>query len=91
MRSVRACRLSYPGEEMRVSEPGTSGRVTLRPVSGDDLPILAAKDNIASLRVLEKCGFGRVEERGYANARGEEIDEMILVLPAHQTGHRRNR
>jgi RimJ/RimL family protein N-acetyltransferase len=42
----------------------------------------AAADNTASLRVLEKCGFERVGEgRGFANARGEEIDELILRLP----------
>lgn len=41
----------------------------------------AAKDNAGSIRVLEKCGFEQVEEaRGYANARGEEIDEVILEL-----------
>ncbi|MFE1439736.1 GNAT family N-acetyltransferase [Streptomyces sp. NPDC058739] len=43
----------------------------------------AAADNAGSLRVLEKCGFrvaGR--ERGFANARGEEIDEVVLVLEA---------
>lgn len=43
----------------------------------------AAKDNLASLRVLEKCGFtmaGRA--KGFANARGEEIEEVILVLGA---------
>ena len=41
----------------------------------------AAKDNIASLRVLEKCGFKVVGEgRGFANARGEEIAELLLVL-----------
>ncbi|KAA3664352.1 MAG: N-acetyltransferase [Chloroflexi bacterium] len=40
-----------------------------------------AKDNLGSKRVLEKCGFlffGR--DRGYANARGTEIDEIILKL-----------
>lgn len=39
------------------------------------------KDNRASLRVLEKCGF-RVcgEDRGFANARGAEVEEFILVL-----------
>lgn len=44
-------------------------------------PILArvAADNDASKRVLEKCGFVvRGSERGYANARGEEIEELIL-------------
>jgi RimJ/RimL family protein N-acetyltransferase len=41
----------------------------------------AAKDNIASIRVLEKCGFVVVgQERGYANARGREIDELVLKL-----------
>jgi RimJ/RimL family protein N-acetyltransferase len=41
----------------------------------------AAKDNVASVRVLEKCGFvfDRAE-RGFANARGEEIDEVVLRL-----------
>lgn len=40
----------------------------------------AAKDNVASLRVLDKCGF-RVygEERGFANGRGEEIEELVLI------------
>lgn len=40
-----------------------------------------AFDNDGSQRVLEKCGFvvtGR--ESGYANARGEEIEEIILTL-----------
>lgn len=41
----------------------------------------AAKDNHASLRVLEKCGFARIGEgKGFANARGEEIEEFILRL-----------
>jgi RimJ/RimL family protein N-acetyltransferase len=44
-------------------------------------PIFArvAKDNLASRRVLEKCGFTVCGEgRGYANARGMEIEELIL-------------
>lgn len=41
----------------------------------------AAKDNLASLRVLEKCGFQVVgATRGFANARGEEIEELELEL-----------
>jgi RimJ/RimL family protein N-acetyltransferase len=41
----------------------------------------AAKDNVASARVLAKCGFRVVgESRGYANARGEEIDELEFEL-----------
>jgi RimJ/RimL family protein N-acetyltransferase len=40
-----------------------------------------AIDNVASRRVLEKCGFeacGR--DRGYAEARGEEVEEIVLKL-----------
>lgn len=39
----------------------------------------AAKDNIGSIRVLQKCGFKIVgEDKGFANARGAEIEEYIL-------------
>jgi RimJ/RimL family protein N-acetyltransferase len=49
---------------------------TRRPIDGR-----AAADNAASLRVLEKCGFQRLGiERGFANARGQEIEEIKLVL-----------
>ncbi len=41
----------------------------------------AAKDNAGSIRVLEKCGFRVIgADRGFANARDEEIDEVILEL-----------
>lgn len=41
----------------------------------------AAKDNIGSLRVLEKCGFIIVgEDKGFANARGHEVEELHLRL-----------
>jgi RimJ/RimL family protein N-acetyltransferase len=41
----------------------------------------AAKDNTGSLRVLQKCGFTITgEDRGFANARGEEVDEYLLAL-----------
>ena len=41
----------------------------------------AAADNKGSVRVLEKCGFVVTgHERGFANARGEEIDEVVLTL-----------
>ncbi|EFH83810.1 GNAT family N-acetyltransferase [Ktedonobacter racemifer] len=46
-------------------------------------PIFArvAKDNLASRRVLEKCGFTICGEgKGYANARGAETEEFILRL-----------
>ena len=41
----------------------------------------AAKDNMASLRVLQNNGFTITgEDKGYANARGEETEEYILKL-----------
>ena len=41
----------------------------------------AARDNIASIRVLEKCGFSLIGyDKGFANARGREIEEAILEL-----------
>ena len=55
----------------------------LRVVKLRPLYARAAKDNIASLRVLEKCGFTIAGyERGFANARGEEIEEVVLELRA---------
>jgi RimJ/RimL family protein N-acetyltransferase len=43
----------------------------------------AVKDNVASLRVLEKCGFAIAgDDKGFANARGEEVEELILKLQA---------
>ncbi|WP_405611699.1 GNAT family N-acetyltransferase [Streptomyces sp. NBC_00076] len=40
-----------------------------------------AADNEGSLRVLEKCGFrATARARGFANARREEIDEVVLTL-----------
>jgi len=41
----------------------------------------AAKDNTATVRVLEKCGFKIIGyDRGFANARREEIEEVIMEL-----------
>ncbi len=43
------------------------------------------KDNVASLWVLEKCGFTLCgENKGYSNARGEEVEEFILRLRANE-------
>jgi RimJ/RimL family protein N-acetyltransferase len=54
----------------------------LRIVSLRPLYARVAKDNHASIRVLEKCGFGICgEEKGFAPARGKEIDELVLSLP----------
>lgn len=50
--------------------------VTIRPLFAR-----AAKDNIGSRRVLEKCGFVITgEDSGFANARGKEIEEFIFTL-----------
>ena len=40
-----------------------------------------AYDNVASQRVLEKCGFRVIAtERGFAHARSAEIEEFVLRL-----------
>lgn len=50
--------------------------VTARP-----LYARVVKDNLASLRVLHKCGFTIVgEDEGFANARGKVVGEYILEL-----------
>lgn len=55
---------------------GYLGLVAERPIQAH-----VAKDNAGSIRVLEKCGFHVThEERGYAHARGAEIDELVLLL-----------
>jgi RimJ/RimL family protein N-acetyltransferase len=52
--------------------------VTTRP-----LYAYVAKHNIASIRVLEKCGFTITgEDKGLSNTGGEEIEELILTLRA---------
>ena len=41
----------------------------------------AAKDNLASIRVLEKCRFKIIsEDKGFSNARGKAVEEFILKL-----------
>lgn len=47
----------------------------------------AAKDNTGSLRVLAKCGFRIIgEDRGFANGRGQEIEEYVLELAGDVIG-----
>ncbi|MFJ8159840.1 GNAT family N-acetyltransferase [Streptomyces sp. NPDC096136] len=58
-------------------------RALLAAVPDRPLHARAAADNGGSLRVLHACGFAVSRtERGFANARGEEIDELLLTLPA---------
>ncbi|MFK4426228.1 MULTISPECIES: GNAT family N-acetyltransferase [Bacillus] len=41
----------------------------------------SAKDNLASIRGLEKCGFKIIsEDKGFSNARGKDVEEFILKL-----------
>ena len=47
-----------------------------RPIHGR-----VAYDNFGSQRILEKVGFERIgKEKGFANARGKEIEEFIYKL-----------
>ena len=40
----------------------------------------AAKHNLGSIRVLEKCGFKAVGEDSYANPAGEVVEEVVLKI-----------
>jgi RimJ/RimL family protein N-acetyltransferase len=56
-------------------------RAFLLQVMARPLYARVAQDNRGSLRVLEKCGFTIVGEgRGFANARGQGIEEWLLQL-----------
>ncbi|OQA22690.1 MAG: hypothetical protein BWY63_00698 [Chloroflexi bacterium ADurb.Bin360] len=57
-------------------------------------PIYArvAKDNLASRRVLEKCGFTLIgESKGFANARGQEIDELLYDCATGDHDHEKTK
>jgi RimJ/RimL family protein N-acetyltransferase len=54
--------------------------VTARPLYAH-----VAKHNIASIRVLEKCGFTICgEDKSFSNARGVEVEGFILILGAKE-------
>ncbi|MBT2411347.1 GNAT family N-acetyltransferase [Streptomyces sp. ISL-12] len=56
-------------------------RALLAEVPERPLYARAAADNAGSLRLLEKCGFRPgVRARAFAQARGEEIEEIVLTL-----------
>lgn len=55
---------------------GLLRELTVRP-----LYARVAKDNAASLRVLEKCGFVIYgEDKGFSNARNQEVEEQLMKL-----------
>lgn len=50
-------------------------------VEGRPLFGRVVSDNVGSLRVLQKCGFTIIgREMGFAEARGEEVEEVVLKL-----------
>lgn len=56
-------------------------RLFLQHIAIRPLYARVAKDNVGSQRVLEKCGFVcHDEDRGYAQARGQEVEEFIYIL-----------
>lgn len=55
--------------------------VFLRQIQTRPLHAHVAKDNIASLRVLQRCGFVITgEDREFSHARGTQVEEYILTL-----------
>jgi RimJ/RimL family protein N-acetyltransferase len=53
----------------------------LRDIPTRPLYARVSKDNLASLRVLEKCGFTiSGAEKAFSEVRGEEVEEFILEL-----------
>jgi RimJ/RimL family protein N-acetyltransferase len=53
----------------------------LRELKANPIYARASRDNVASIRVLEKCGFKITGHgKGFANARGKEIEEVVLEL-----------
>ncbi len=57
------------------------GHVTARPLYAH-----VAKHNIASIRVLEKCGFTiSGGDKAVSNAGGDEVEEVILKLSANES------
>jgi RimJ/RimL family protein N-acetyltransferase len=56
-------------------------RELLKEVTQRPIHARVVKDNAASVRVLQKCGFAvSGADRGFANARGAEVEELIFTL-----------
>ncbi len=59
----------------------------LKEVSERPIYARVAKDNLSSMRVLEKGGFViTMADKGFANARGREIEEWVMRLDAGGKG-----
>lgn len=59
----------------------------LRDLEPRPLYARAARDHLASIRVLEKCGFTVCGQgKAFAHGRGEEVAEVILRLDADVLG-----
>ncbi len=55
--------------------------VLIKDINLSPLYARAAKDNLASIHVLKKCGFKILKyEKAYANARKAEIEEVVMEL-----------
>lgn len=57
------------------------GEIAVRP-----LYARAAKDNTASIRVLQKCGFSVVGEDRFIAAPGHQVEEFIFGLSEPPSG-----
>lgn len=59
--------------------------VFLERVEERPLYAYAAKHNIASIRVLEKCGFRQIgEEKEFSQVDGENVEDVIMMLRASE-------
>jgi RimJ/RimL family protein N-acetyltransferase len=56
-------------------------KILLQEITHRPIFARAAKDNIGSVRVLQKCDFKIIgEDKGFAQGRGEETEEYIFRL-----------
>ena len=82
-RADRGQLLDRPAHAGAAATPPPALAALLRELPQRPVHARAAKDNAASLAVLRKCGFVVVgEDSGYANGRGDEVEEWLLELPA---------
>lgn len=73
---------SWLGRECRGRGVAAALRLSLAEVTVRPLYARVVKANVASLRVLERCGTRYGENEGSANARGREAEESMLIVKA---------